>query len=65
MGCDSAKIQLIKCLQASDCTKRRSGKECLLKEHRPAECEESYMAFFHCKRAMIDPRFRFKGNVFE
>ena len=65
MGCDKAKKQLLLCLKNSECIKTKTATECLQKEHRPKECDEAYVTFYHCKRAMLDPRYRFKGNVFE
>ncbi|KAI8389296.1 cytochrome c oxidase assembly protein PET191 [Blakeslea trispora] len=66
-SCKEIRQELIECMLKSDCVlkKRNTVKECFKEEHKadvPAECQSIRKSFAECKRGMIDPRMRFRGN---
>ncbi|KAI8968918.1 cytochrome c oxidase assembly protein PET191 [Mycotypha africana] len=66
-SCKELRQELAECMLKSDCVlkKRNTVKECFKEEHRadvPDECRSIMRAFGECKRGMIDPRMRFRGN---
>lgn len=64
--CGGLRKELLQCLRDSDCVKVHglSPRECL-KEGAPgqrSECMSFRLAFFECKRSMLDNRQRFRGR---
>ncbi|KAG1046585.1 hypothetical protein G6F43_010933 [Rhizopus delemar] len=58
--------ELIECMLKSKCVlKGNTIKECFQPEHKddvPEECLSIKKSFAECRRGMIDPRMRFRGN---
>ncbi|CAO3620478.1 unnamed protein product [Mucor fragilis] len=66
-NCQEIRQELIECMLKSDCVlkKRNTVKECFKEEHKPDvpdECLSIKKSFAECKRGMIDPRMRMRGN---
>ncbi|XP_064405095.1 cytochrome c oxidase assembly factor 5-like [Halichondria panicea] len=60
-ACEGSKQELLKCLKESDCVKRgMSPKECL--GTNATDCGHLQVAFFECKRSLLDNRVRFRGR---
>ncbi|KAI8880699.1 hypothetical protein K501DRAFT_224308 [Backusella circina FSU 941] len=66
-NCKEIREELIECMLKSKCVliQRNTVKECFKKEHEadvPSECQSIRKSFAECRRGMIDPRMRFRGN---
>lgn len=66
-NCQEIRQELIECMLKSDCVlkKRNTVKDCFKEEHKadvPDECLSIKKSFAECKRGMIDPRMRMRGN---
>lgn len=66
-SCKEIREELIECMLKSNCVlvKRNTVKECFKEEHKddvPAECLSIKKSFGDCRRGMMDPRMRFRGN---
>ncbi|TFK28802.1 hypothetical protein FA15DRAFT_664863 [Coprinopsis marcescibilis] len=66
-SCQSLLAALKDCLLHSDCVVKKGHlpSECL-REHfdeLPEQCQSLRKATFECKRAMLDMRKRFRGNI--
>ncbi|KAI9260220.1 cytochrome c oxidase assembly protein PET191 [Sporodiniella umbellata] len=65
-SCQEIRQELIDCMLKSECVlKGKTIKECFQSEHKssvPEECHSIRKSFAECKRGMIDPRMRFRGN---
>ncbi|KAI9633366.1 cytochrome c oxidase assembly protein PET191-domain-containing protein [Dioszegia hungarica] len=63
-ACQSIRDDLVACLLRTDCV-LRSGKtpqECLKSPDLPIQCQHLITAFADCKKGMLDPKRRFRGN---
>ncbi|KAI9224909.1 cytochrome c oxidase assembly factor 5 [Blastocladiella britannica] len=66
-SCRQLRQDLTECILASPCieTHGKTFQECLQRENDDLvgfECRQLQRAFFECKRAMLDMRYRFRGN---
>ncbi|KAL1922058.1 uncharacterized protein VTP21DRAFT_10700 [Calcarisporiella thermophila] len=65
-SCQEIRKELIECILKSKCIERgNSFQECIKAEHAadvPEECQLIRKSFFDCRRGMLDPRQRFRGN---
>ncbi|KAI9349945.1 cytochrome c oxidase assembly protein PET191 [Pilaira anomala] len=66
-SCKEIREELIECMLKSDCVlkKRNTVKECFKEEHKadvPSECLSIKKSYGDCRRGMMDPRMRFRGN---
>ncbi|RUS17288.1 cytochrome c oxidase assembly protein PET191-domain-containing protein [Jimgerdemannia flammicorona] len=65
-SCKEIRQELVDCMLKSDCVlKGHTIKECFQPEHTddvPAACQSIRRSFFECRRGMLDPRTRFRGN---
>ncbi|KAI9252887.1 cytochrome c oxidase assembly factor 5-like protein [Phascolomyces articulosus] len=67
-SCQEIRQELIECMLKSNCVlvKRNTVAECFKSEHAddvPAECQSIRKSYAECRRGMIDPRKRFRGNA--
>ncbi|KAL5011395.1 hypothetical protein ScPMuIL_009946 [Solemya velum] len=66
-ACHGVKEDLKECLLKSDCVTKlgKTPKECLMLGNDPSvpdECRGLRVAFFECKRSLLDMRQRFRGR---
>ncbi|RKP14848.1 cytochrome c oxidase assembly protein PET191 [Piptocephalis cylindrospora] len=68
-SCMDIRKDLIECILASECVKRegKSVKDCLDDSTRPADsvpdkCLAIRRSYFECRRGILDPKLRFRGN---
>ncbi|CAO3651276.1 unnamed protein product [Cunninghamella blakesleeana] len=66
-SCQEIRQELVECMLKSDCVliKGNTVKECFKKEHEadvPTACQSIKKSFADCRRGMLDPRMRFRGN---
>ncbi|KAI8066481.1 cytochrome c oxidase assembly protein PET191, partial [Gongronella butleri] len=66
-SCQEIRQELIECMLKSKCVlvQRNSVSECFKKEHEddvPDECKSIRKSYADCRRGMLDPRMRFRGN---
>jgi cytochrome c oxidase assembly factor 5 len=63
-ACEGVRDDLLECLLKSDCCKKdkRTPRECLQDSTVSNECAKLRVAFFECKRSMLDMRTRFRGR---
>ncbi|KAI8145670.1 cytochrome c oxidase assembly protein PET191 [Fennellomyces sp. T-0311] len=67
-SCKEIRAELIECMLKSNCVlvKRNTVAECFKSEHAedvPTECQSIRKSYAECRRGMIDPRKRFRGNA--
>ncbi|BFZ14820.1 hypothetical protein BsWGS_17859 [Bradybaena similaris] len=63
-ACESVRDDLLECLLKSDCckVKKQTPRECMHDPTIPDECTRLRVAFFECKRSLLDMRTRFRGR---
>ncbi|ORZ22053.1 cytochrome c oxidase assembly protein PET191, partial [Absidia repens] len=66
-SCQEIRQELIDCMLKSNCVlvKGNTVSECFKKEHEndvPTECQSIKRSYADCRRGMLDPRMRFRGN---
>ncbi|XP_064637492.1 cytochrome c oxidase assembly factor 5-like [Lineus longissimus] len=67
VACSGLREDLKECLLKSDCVRldKNTPLECLRQGHDakvPSECHALRVAFFECKRSVLDMRTRFRGR---
>ena len=62
--CDRQRIELKICLLQTECCReeKKTPLECLKSGNVPDECRALNVAFFECKRSLLDMRTRFRGR---
>ncbi|KAL5460365.1 hypothetical protein EMCRGX_G033811 [Ephydatia muelleri] len=65
-ACSGLREELLDCLLKSDCVRKHglTPRQCL-QEGAPdqnPECNSLHVAFFECKRSLLDNRTRFRGK---
>lgn len=62
--CSGLRVDLKRCLLDTDCCKTRklTPLQCLQEGDVPQECQALRVAFFECKRSILDMRTRFRGR---
>jgi len=62
--CDGLRVDLKRCLLKSDCCLKshKTPLQCLQDNEVPQECQALRVAFFECKRSLLDMRTRFRGR---
>jgi len=62
--CETVRDDLLACLLRTDCCKKekRTPRECLKDIQASEECQNLRIAFFECKRSILDMRTRFRGR---
>ena len=62
--CDGLRVDLKRCLLQSDCCikSKKTPLECLQTNEVSDECQALRVAFFECKRGLLDMRTRFRGR---
>ncbi|GFN75057.1 cytochrome c oxidase assembly factor 5 [Plakobranchus ocellatus] len=63
-ACEGIRDDLIECLLKTDCVKKdkKTPRDCLHEPSLPDECVKLRVAFFECRRSMLDMRTRFRGR---
>lgn len=65
MSCNNLRSEFVDCVMRSDCVLRKGNTpQSCIKEHAselPEPCQHLRVAFFECKRGMLDMRKRFRG----
>ncbi|CAG5117192.1 unnamed protein product [Candidula unifasciata] len=63
-ACQNVRDDLLECLLKSDCCRKdkKTPRQCMNDEHIKDECVRLRVAFFECKRSMLDMRTRFRGR---
>jgi len=62
--CDGLRVDLKRCLLQSECCLKslKTPLQCLHDNEVPQECQALRVAFFECKRSLLDMRTRFRGR---
>jgi len=62
--CSGLRVDLKRCLLTTECCTERNKTplECLQTNDVPQECQALRVAFFECKRSILDMRTRFRGR---
>jgi len=62
--CSGLRVDLKRCLLHSECcvVKKKTPLACLNEGDVPQECHALRVAFFECKRSVLDMRTRFRGR---
>ncbi|XP_070554311.1 cytochrome c oxidase assembly factor 5-like [Ptychodera flava] len=62
--CAAVREDFKNCLLASDCVRKdgKTPRECLKAGLMDDECNALRVAFFECKRSLLDNRTRFRGR---
>jgi len=62
--CSGLRVDLKRCLLLSECclVKKKTPLVCLNEGDVPQECQALRVAFFECKRSVLDMRTRFRGR---
>ncbi|BFZ24341.1 hypothetical protein BsWGS_27380 [Bradybaena similaris] len=63
-ACQSVRDDLLECLLKSDCCRKdkKTPRQCMHDPRIQDECVRLRVAFFECKRSMLDMRTRFRGR---
>uniref|UniRef100_A0A0B7BIR9 Cytochrome c oxidase assembly factor 5 n=1 Tax=Arion vulgaris TaxID=1028688 RepID=A0A0B7BIR9_9EUPU len=63
-ACEHIKDDLLECLLKSDCCKKdkKTPRQCMLDPSIQDDCVRLRVAFFECKRSLLDMRTRFRGR---
>jgi len=62
--CSGLRVDLKRCLLTTDCctVRGKTPLACLQSNDVPEECQALRVAFFECKRSILDMRTRFRGR---
>jgi len=62
--CDGLRVDLKRCLLQSECCigGKKTPLQCLQDNEVSSECQALRVAFFECKRGLLDMRTRFRGR---
>jgi hypothetical protein len=62
--CSGLRVDLKRCLLLTDCCtlRKKTPLQCLSDNDVPQECQALRIAFFECKRSLLDMRTRFRGR---
>ena len=62
--CERARDQLLDCLLKTDCCRKqkRTPRDCLADIAESEQCQGYRVAFFECRRSLLDMRTRFRGR---
>ncbi|GFR68580.1 cytochrome c oxidase assembly factor 5 [Elysia marginata] len=63
-ACEGVRDDLIECLSQTDCVRKekKTPRDCLHDPSLPDACVKLRLAFFECRRSMLDMRTRFRGR---
>jgi cytochrome c oxidase assembly factor 5 len=65
-ACGDVRQEFIDCiLQYSECVRQpgTTFKDCVASHLLPEQCQPLRMKYFECRKALVDPRTRLRGNV--